>query len=243
MFQNQRLEEMLGLIEEKHYISVAELSKRMYVSQATIRRDLTILEKRGLVSKSYGGVAEKAGKNRFVELDVRTVENQKEKDRIARQAASLVEPGDALILDASSTVLSMLPYLRQKNLTIITNSLRIAEQMGERDARVYLTGGLFLSSSKAFAGAAAEKTLRDFYADKLFFSATGVDETGEISDYSELEANLRQVMQQQASRQYFLCDSSKFARHYLFRIGNVKSVTGVLSEKELVFKNGVRTMK
>jgi len=242
MFQNQRLGEIIQIVGQCHYITVAELAERLYVSQATVRRDVAILEKNGLVSKGYGGISLNAGNNRFVQLEVRAVENQTEKNHIGRMAASLVRPGDALFMDASSTVMSMIPYLSQKNLTVITNSMRVADRMGESGARVYVTGGQLLESSRAFVGGIAERTVRSFHADRLFFSATGVGTDGTIFDYSEMEAQLRQLMIAHSAEQYFLCDSSKFGKSYLFRISNVEHITQTLSDRENVFSNGRRAV-
>ena len=235
MFKSQRLDEMMAILKRCQYATVSELAAELYASEATIRRDITLLEQRGLVNRSDGGVALADGNNRFVDLETRTEKNQKEKMLIARRAAEQVRNGDAIILDASSSVLNMLPYLKQERLTIITNSMLVAEKMAHTGARIFLTGGLLLESSRAFGGSVAEKMLRGFHADKLFFSATGVSESGEISDYSELEAQLRRVMIASSAIRYFLCDSSKYGKRYLFNIANVKEIDHVISDQPLAF--------
>lgn len=242
MFKNQRLDEIMNIISQCHYITVANLADRLFASQATVRRDIAILEKSGLVTKGYGGVSLTSGNNHFIELAQREVKNHGEKTHIARMAAALVHPGDAIFMDASSTVISMIPFLQQKNLTVITNSLRVAERMGQSGARVYTTGGLLLDSSKAFGGSMAERAVHSFHADKLFFSTAGVSEDGVMSDYSEMEAQLRQVMISCSSQQYFLCDSSKFAKRYLFRVDSIDHVTSMLCDKPLAFTNGVQAV-
>lgn len=242
MFKNQRLDEIVNIIGECHYITVADLASRLFASQATVRRDIAILEKSGLVVKGYGGVSLASGNNHFIELAQREVKNHEEKTHIARMAASLVHPGDAIFMDASSTVLSMIPFLQQKNLTVITNSLRVAERMGQSGACVYTTGGLLLESSKAFGGSMAERAVRSFHADKLFFSTAGVSEEGVMSDYSEMEAQLRQVMIACSSQQYYLCDSSKFGKQYLFRVEQIDHVTRMLCDQPLTFQNGLRAV-
>lgn len=242
MFKNQRLDEIMNIISKCHYITVADLAQQLYASQATVRRDIAILEKSGLVTKGYGGVSLTSGNNHFIELEQREVKNHQEKTQIARMAAALVHPGDAIFMDASSTVLCMIPFLQQKHLTVITNSLRVAEGMGQGGAKVYTTGGLLLESSKAFGGSLAERAVRSFHADKLFFSTAGVSEAGVMSDYSEMEAQLRQVMMECSSQQYFLCDSSKFAKNYLFRVESIDHVTAMLCDKPLRFANGVQAI-
>lgn len=237
MLKNQRLDEILSIVQQQHYVTVAELSDRLYASPATIRRDVALLEKSKLVVKSYGGISLAGGHNRFIELEQRQSANRAEKLRIAEEAASLVESGDALFLDASSTVITMLPFLTQPALTVITNSLLVAERMGNQGARVYSTGGQLQENSKSFGGVIAERTIRSFHADKMFFSAAGVGADGMISDFYEDDIAVRQAMIDCSSEQYFLCDSSKYGKRYLFRIANVSRITRVISDRELSFED------
>ena len=236
MIKNQRLDEILAIVQQEHYVTVADLAERLFASPATIRRDIALLEKSRLIVKSYGGIALAGGHNRFVELEQRQSTHRTEKVAIARQAAARVESGDAIFMDASSTVISMIPFLQQPNLTIITNSLLVADRMGETGARVFITGGQLQQRSKSFGGATAERTIRSFHADKLFFSAAGVSETGDISDFYEDDIAVRQAMIDCSTEQYFLCDASKYGKHFLFGIANVSRLTGVISDKEMVFE-------
>lgn len=235
MFKNQRLDEILSIVQQQHYVTVSELSDRLYASPATIRRDVALLEKSRLVVKSYGGISLAGGHNRFVELGQRQSTHRQEKLRIAEEAASRVQSGDALFLDASSTVITMLPFLTQPDLTIITNSLLVADRMGNQGARVFSTGGQLQERSKSFGGSMAEHAIRSFHADKMFFSAAGVSENGDISDFYEDDIAVRQAMIDCSSEQYFLFDSSKFGKHYLFGITNVSRLTGVISDREICF--------
>lgn len=238
MFKNQRLSEMMRIIEECQHITVPELAKRLYISEATVRRDIAILEKNNLVFKSYGGISLISGSNRFSKLNLRAAEHEQEKKQIAKAASSLICAGDTLFLDGSSTALSLIPFLTQKNLTVITNSLHAADLLSGTDTRVYMTGGLLLESSRVFVGSVAERALRAFHADKLFFSAAGVSSDGDISDYSEMEVQLRQIMLERSEQQYFLCDSSKFGKHFLLHIANTLQITATLSDQNHPFTNG-----
>lgn len=235
MLKTQRLDEILSILRESRYVTVAELSDRLYASPATIRRDIALLEKSELIVKSHGSVSLADGHNRFIELEQRAEAHRAEKLQIARAAAALVRPGDALFMDASSTVITMIPFLRQQNLTVITNSLCVAERMGQSGARVFITGGQLQENSKSFGGSIAERTIRSFHADKLFFSAAGVSVSGIISDFYEDDIPLRQAMIACSTEQYFLCDSSKYDKNYLFRLGHVERLTRVISDKELRF--------
>ena len=235
MLKNQRLDEILSIVQQQHYVTVAELSDRLYASPATIRRDVALLEKSKLIVKSYGGISLAGGHNRFVELEQRQSTHRAEKLRIAEEAAHRVQSGDAIFLDASSTVITMLPFLTQPELTVITNSLLVADRMGQSGARVFITGGQLQENSKSFGGAMAERSIRAFHADKMFFSAAGVSTDGLISDFYEDDIAVRQAMIDCSSEQYFLCDSSKYGKNYLFRIANVSRITEVISDTEMQF--------
>ena len=237
MFKNQRLDEILRILEEKQHLTVPELMERLFISEATARRDIATLEKNNLIVKGYGGISLNNGSNRFVKLSLRQVEHEREKQHIARMAAQTVQTGDTLYLDGGSTVMNMIPYLQQKKLTVVTNSLRVADMISDMDIRLYVTGGQLLESSKAFVGSVAEQAMRAFHVDKTYFSASGVSKAGDISDYSEMETQLRRMAIDRSEKQYFLCDSSKFEKHFLFHVGSAFDITAVFSEKEYTFEN------
>ncbi len=236
MFKNQRLDEILRILEEKQHLTVPELMERLFISEATARRDIATLEKNNLIVKGYGGISLNNGSNRFVQLSLRQVEHEREKQYIARMAAQTVQTGDTLFLDGGSTVMNMIPYLQQKKLTVITNSLRVADMISDMDIRLYVTGGQLLESSKVFVGSVAEQAMQAFHVDKTYFSSSGVSKAGDISDYSEMETQLRRMAIDRSEKQYFLCDSSKFEKHFLFHVGSVMQLTGVFSNVAYTFE-------
>lgn len=235
MLQYERQDEILAILEQKKTIGIADLSKELYVSEATVRRDLNALEKLGLVKRVYGGVMlSKYASSTDMPLLLREQESRPQKELIAAKAAELLHDGATIIMDASSTVQHMIPYLSHyQNLTVITNSLRVVHQLENSDIRIFCTGGSFIPRNRAFAGPAAINMLRDFYADYLFFSAQGISMNGEISDFSEEETALRKVMLTRATKSYFLCDSSKIGQSYLFKLCDSTDVDGIICNAKL----------
>ena len=147
MFEEERHEQIIRLLRGGRMISVNEIAKRLFVSEATVRRDLNALEKEGIVRRVYGG-AVLVGGNRDVPLQMRETEAMEAKQRIGRAAAALVQENDVIVLDASSTVYSMIPYLKEfKNVVAITSGLKTAMALGERHIKTYLTGGLMIDNS------------------------------------------------------------------------------------------------
>lgn len=219
MAETKRTQMLLEMLQGRDAVSVKELSSRLFVSEASVRRDIAQLEKAGAVRRLYGGVQLVTHEKSVVPLLMRDGEHAAIKDQLAKRAAAMVRDGDVLMLDASSTVRRMMKYLSErKNLTIITNSERIIAQSGNGDARIYCTGGAYNRENQAFMGPAAEAFLRTMHADWLFFSSQGVSEAGEISDHSEAETALRRAMLERAKRRVCLMDGSKIGVSGTFRL-------------------------
>lgn len=235
MLQCQRQEEIISILEHQKSINISDLSRQLFVSEATIRRDLNTLEKLGLVKRVYGGVVlSKYFSSSDLPLSLREHESRPEKDLIASKAAEFLHNGASIIMDASSTVQHMIPYLKNyEKLTVITNSLKVVDQLDGSNVRVFCTGGHFIGRNRAFAGPAAINMIKDIYADYLFFSAQGLSLSGEISDFSEEETELRKAMLTRVTKSYFLCDSSKIGQSYLFKVCNSTDIDGIICNTQL----------
>ena len=125
MLQCERQDEILSKLEKQKSINISVLAKQLYVSEATIRRDINTLEKIGLVKRVYGGVMlTKYASSTDMPLTLREQERRPQKEIIASKAAELLYDGASIFMDASSTVQHMIPYLKAyENLTVITNSI------------------------------------------------------------------------------------------------------------------------
>lgn len=231
MIQYERQQAILNYLTNHSPASIKDIADRVYASQASVRRDVARMEEQGLVKRIYGGVLLNDAKSGVIPLALRDGENAGAKDRIAREAASVIFDGATVILDASSTVHRMIKYLRgYKDLCIITNSLRICTDTEGLDGRVYCTGGVLDPRNLAFYGPAAERFLDTISADFVFFSSQGITEEGEISDASEHETSLRQRMLKRARKRYFLFDSTKIGRQELFTVCNDKDLDGIFCD-------------
>ncbi len=234
MGQQDRRTAILEVLNRRNAASIRELAALVYASEASVRRDVAALEEKGMVRRVYGGVLLSRCENTVVPLAMRDGEHSAQKEKLARQASALVEDGDTILLDASSTVRRMVKYLAgKKNLTIITNNHRIPGELGACDARVYCTGGEYVRENHAFAGPAAEAFVRSIWADKLFFSSQGVTREGEISDFSERETSLRRVMLERAGQKICLVDASKIGRQCVFQLCGREQVDIFVCDCEL----------
>jgi DeoR family fructose operon transcriptional repressor len=205
-----------------------QLAEALYVSEATARRDVELLEKRGLVRRVYGGVVLKKEE---MPLEVRLQERAAQKEEIAAKAADMIFDGATVFLDASSTVLHLVPLLtRFRDLVVVTNGYRAAELLAGGKCRVILTGGELSPRNMALVGSVAEETLARLSVDIAFFSSEGISEEGEITDSSEKETALRRVLLRRAARTVLLMDSSKMGKRYLFHLANAEELSSVITD-------------
>ena len=234
MIKAERIEEIMKILHQKKHVTVDYLSKHIFVSCVTLRRDLREMEAMGLVRKSYGGVSLLEHENKIVPLSLRERDRFNEKNKIAKQAVSLIHEGDTIFMDASSTVLRMADFLEDgMKITVLTNNIRLVIALCEKGITVYCTGGLLLNQSLACVGNYTNRVIESVNADLMFFSAQGLSESGAITDFSETETGLRQLMLSHSKRRYFLCDSSKLGKSFLFTICHIDDIDDVICDKDI----------
>ena len=231
MFKTERMDLILEILHKKKHATIDYLAKHVFASNVTIRRDLKKMEDLGLVIRSYGGVTLMDTENKYVPLIIREQDRSSLKNQIARQAVSIISEGSTIFLDGSSTVLCMVNYLRdEQNITVITNSLRVATRLCEKRIDVYCTGGKLVPEALVCVGPYSETMIESMTADLMFFSSQGLSADGKISDFSESETCQRRQMLQHARKRYFLCDSSKLGKSFLFTVCRTSDIDGVISD-------------
>ena len=231
MFEAERLQKIQKLLDGKQAISVQDLAQNLFVSCTTIRRDLNELQRQGLVKRIHGGAVLIAGDAQELPLYMRKKQNSAAKELIALRAVTHIRDGQVLFLDASSTVQHLVPHLAGfRDLTIITNGLKTAQELSALPHKVYCTGGLQLHNSSAYVGHIAERTIREFNADLFFFSSRGLAWDGRITDASGEETQLRRVMLEQSKKHIFLCDSSKFGADFCHNLCRVDQTDAFISD-------------
>ena len=231
MLQRNRQERIMELLRTHREITVKELCAVLYSSPATIRRDLSELEGKGLLRRSFGGAVLNETYPDQLPLMIRRAEHITEKKRIAAKAAALISPGDTVFIDASSTTYFLAKHLSQvEDLSVITNNPHLCTVLSAHRVRCLCTGGEMLFSSVALVGSEAERFVQTFYASALFFSARGYED-GEISDSSKGERDIKRAMIERSAKQYFLCDTSKYGRRFPYRIADGAEMDAIFDEK------------
>jgi DeoR/GlpR family transcriptional regulator of sugar metabolism len=233
MENNYRQQQILDYLMEQHFASIDEIAQSIVVSDATVRRDVEKMQAKGLVRTVYGGVVLSEYASGVVPVSLRDRENSAYKEMIAQKAAELIHDNDTVIFDASSTVRRICRHIKnRKNLTVITNNLRVCQELKDTNVSVYCTGGALMHRRDCFLSHYAEEFLRQVTASSVFFSSQGVLENGDIVDSSEEEIALRKVMLSRAKNKIFLYDSSKIGKEYPFKLCNISDITLSISDIE-----------
>ena len=181
MFQEERLAQILSMINEKKFVTSEELKNTLYVSLSTVRRDLAELDRRGLIVRSHGGAIAKSEAEVQTPVGLGADPLAEPKTAVAQRAAELVSDGDVLFLSASSTVLPMAAFLREKkNLTVVTNSMQMVSLLSGGGNTIYGSGGLYVQRNGALYGNDAIELIGSFYYDKAFFSCHAISSQGVI---------------------------------------------------------------
>ena len=219
-----RREKIMALLEAEKSATVESLASRLYVSGATLRRDLQALEGEGRIRRTRGGATLPAGLMQEIPLYARRQENMAEKQLIAKAAARFFKPGDSLVLDASTTVLALHEPLKQLNaLTVLTSGLLTAQAFSGPGRQVMSTGGILRENAASLTGEDATAFLRGHHGTWTVLSCRGLTPDGFWESTPE-EAALKRCMLESGDRHMLLCDSTKMDRYFLCRTGELKSI-------------------
>lgn len=239
MLTPERHQLILQLVREKKVVKLQQLVEQTESSESTIRRDLVQLEKGRLLKRVHGGAAVLTGKGEEPTMIEKSSKNSQIKKQIAKYAASFVAKGDCIYLDAGSTTFEMIPYLTDKEVTVVTNGLMHIEALVENNIRAYLLGGMMKSRTKALIGAMAQESMGQYRFDKCFLGANGVHEQLGYTTPDPEEASLKKMALTLANEGYFLIDESKFAEVAFAKIASVEEatiITNALEEEQEEYK-------
>jgi DeoR/GlpR family transcriptional regulator of sugar metabolism len=241
-YVDNRRNELLKVIEERPEVKVDELATIFDVSSVTIRRDLQYLEDNQKLVRFYGG--DTVNKQHQKERD--SVESYKE--LIARYAASLVEDGDTIFINTSSTAIMMLDYIKRKNVTAITNNGHAIYKEPREGLNVILTGGELRYPKEAMVGDFAIRNVQPVFAKKSFLGCSGISAESGMTTENANEVNINSLMVKNALKEtYLLADHTKIGNDSSFiscaigQIGNLITDELVPEEEiELIREKGVK---
>ena len=214
----ERKAEIATILERTGRVDVASLSERFGVCRETIRRDLHELEQSGTIRRTHGGAVLEAAASRPQEFPVavREIQRQEEKIRICRRAARMIQDGDTVFMDNSSTTLYLLRHIpRDIRVSIVTNSLKLlleAVRVGNPNHQFICLGGELTQSNMSFSGAIPRRVAADYYPSKAFMSCTSINQQQKLADSSAAEVDTKRLMIERSQSVVILADYTKFER-------------------------------
>ncbi len=222
---SKRQEQILSILNERSFITVEELSTITFTSQSSIRRDLTYLQNNGLVKRTHGGVSSVDPMANVASYYDRMHKNANRKRIIAQKASALLEDGQTVLLDSSTTATFLLPHIvKYHNITIFTNNLSTALHAIELGINTHCLGGQAINGSVALSGSETFTSLENLFVDIMFFSSQSLDVNGNISDSTEKENYVRKMMLKASKTAVFLCDFEKFNSTKTYKLCNLNDV-------------------
>lgn len=223
------------LVRQRGALRVNELAEIFQVSPVTIRSDLARLEREGQLIRDHGGALPSQPASSLIAFEQRTGLYLEEKRRIGEAAASLVSPGDTILLDAGTTVVEMVKHLRQHSpLTIVTNALNVAAELrGLPEAQVVMLGGSINYATFGTLGSMVEQSLSDLVIQKLFLAAESLDPAYGITDSTMEIAQAKRAMVRAARRVILLADSSKWQRSGFIKVCPLNALHTLITDQGL----------
>lgn len=231
MLAIERKNEILKKLRAEQRVLVSELAAHYNVTEETIRRDLDKLEKDGYATKTYGGAIWGNSTKTDLSYTIRNKTNVDAKNTIGNIIAKLVEDGDHLMIDDSSTAIYAAKALKEKkNLTVITNSVELVVELSNVDSwTVMSTGGRLKSDSLCLVGNQSLEMLRSYHVDIALISCKGIDMEAGITDSSEYTAQIKQAMLRAAKKRILILDGTKFDKVSFVDICSLSDVDTVVT--------------
>jgi DeoR/GlpR family transcriptional regulator of sugar metabolism len=239
---NERREEILELLKQKHKISIPDLAELLQVSEITVRRDLDLLDHNNQIVRIRGGAKwlddEKIEKNtNFLNsrFQKQAAVNQEKKVSIGKLAASLVHEDDTILIDAGSTALEFAKQLKGKSgITAVVTAVNIAEELeGIEGINTILSGGAFRSRTTTLINPFMDRMLMQIYADKVFLGISALSIEKGFSGNDILEAQVKQQLLESGKQIYWLLDSSKVGKISTIRISPIREEHTIITDDRI----------
>ncbi len=232
LYLEERRQEILRLVQQIGRVSVNELSQQFGVSEVTIRADLQALADYNLLVRTHGGAVPAGRGLPELSLSLRQQQQVVEKSRIGEAAAQIVLDGDSIFLDTSSTALAIAQRLKQhRHLTVITNSLAIAQEMLDAPGvAVVMPGGQLRRETASLIGADGLEILHKFNIQRGFFGAHGLSVPEGLTDVSAAEAEVKRPLVAMCKQVVAVLDATKWGRVGLASFASLDQIDMVITD-------------
>lgn len=223
---------ILDKLNEAGIVHVADLSKELDVTVVTVRKDLKLLEDKGLLYRSHGSASLSSPYVNDKPVDEKKLVRVEEKIKIAQVAVGLVEENDAIIIGSGTTVVSFAKMLpKNQKLTVLTAAMNVTLALIDApDVEIVQLGGVVRKSSSSVVGNYAEEMMRNFACSKLFLSVDGISLDFGLTTSHMMEAHLNAQMIQSVQKTIVLVDSSKFGKKGFGKICNLEDIDMIITD-------------
>lgn len=225
MLTEERQKAILQQLEVKDIIKSQDLMQLLNASESTIRRDLQELEDAGLLLRVHGGAKKKQELSKELNMMEKSFKNIQQKQAIARLAAAEILEEEIIYLDAGSTTFEMIPFLKGKKITVVTNAVQHAATLTEAAIPIILLGGRIKLSTKAILGATALQQLSQLHVNKAFMGTNGLHSEFGYTTPDPEEAAIKQAAFRCSEEVFVLADHSKFNKIAFSKVADLKQAT------------------
>ncbi len=234
----ERHQAILELVHRYESVRVSDLAEQLNVSESTVRNDLETLDEQGHLVRVRGGAIAKPagpGDEPTPYLSQKALDHADEKRAIARWAAGMVEDGDIILLDASSTIFHIAPFLLdRRELTVFTNGIDVARLLAKEPSNtVIILGGILRSNGNSITGEISKQLLQDYHVQTAFVSCSGFIPDQGFFEVDLREAQMKTLMIRAAQQRVALLDSSKIERVGLTVFGTLADFNYVVTDEGL----------
>ena len=225
---NERQRAILLKLNETGRVRVSALSRELFFSEMTIRRDLDKMEKEGLLKRTHGGAIENHSDFEYP-VNLRSEINKEQKKRLAQQATKYLADGQLLFFNSSSTLAYILPYLaKYKGIRVVTNSVFLLYHLSEMHVPVSLTGGRYNEIEQSLSGRQAEEFLKELNPDVAFLSCEALSNDGRVTDSDEDLAEIAKIAIRKSRISVMLMDRSKIGTLCAYDVCKTDQLDGVI---------------
>lgn len=225
----ERQQHILQMLKENNVVKLQEIREQTNCSESSARRDLQLLEEKGLLVRVHGGAKIKHSLQRELDMSGKASKNTTQKEVIAKAAAKLVEAEDVIYLDAGTTTLAMIPYLNKPELTVVTNGVMHASLLADQNVRTILVGGELKNTTKAIIGVKAVSSLIQFRFNKAFLGINGIHPRYGFTTPDPDEAAVKTAALEQSEECFVLADTSKFDNVSFVKVAELSQATIITS--------------
>ncbi|MHB8062676.1 MAG: DeoR/GlpR family DNA-binding transcription regulator [Ruminiclostridium sp.] len=220
---------IINELESNTEVDIAELSQRLGVTEMTIRRDLKKLESDGILIRTYKGAI--SAKKTFVDDSImsRISENEEGKEIICRYATGLIKDEDIIMIDASTTALRLCKYIKDKKITVVTNSINVASALADaKEVNVVVVGGILRKSSVSLVGETTVESLKKLNIGKSFISAKALSFEDGLTDVNIFEIETKKAAISKSKEVIVLLDNHKLNKVSLQRVCDRDSIDKIV---------------